>query len=218
MRKEAIHAPSSQVETTPASETEAQTTWYIECVMCKQQIRSNKPLSYDWKKTIIQDTNLGKYLVNIVRRHCRRDHPSALLWNAVPETRYTGNSRIDQVEYLIHHAMRAGGSSGDIPEKKKQQDFANVFSMRIGQSLSWLRWNKMAERRMNRFGEINALRTAIGEKIDSLHEIGLARIWSKPIWSKPFIDALASHSLEQMFNTLMLFFFEMGRYKSCPAI
>lgn len=35
------------------------------------------------------------------------------------------------------------------------------------------------------------------------------------IWSESFIDSMTTHTLVQLFNKLMLFFFEMGRYKTC---
>lgn len=185
--------------------------WSVECFVCKQRIWSNKALSYDWKNIITQDSNAGKYLVNIIRRHCRREHPLTIIWNVIPEMRYREDLDMDPGEYLIHQAMRAGGSTGFVPTEPTQLNFAIALSMRIAQSIAWLRWNKMATKTVNRLGGMSALVKATEEKLNNLFEIALARIKSTL-----FIDSLASHTLEQMYNKLMLFFFETGRYQTCP--
>ena len=185
--------------------------WSMNCFVCNHLILANKNITYDWKKGVSQDGNSGKYLVNIIRRHCQREHPETWLWNAVPETRFQVENGIPAIDYLLHQAMRAGGAFGFVPIVLSQSDFMVAFVERMASSKSWLRWHHtMVAKRLNRLGEAKTICAVASDTLDTLTERGKAKILSNS-----FCKSLQEHTLEQLFNKLMLFFYEIGRYKKC---
>jgi len=190
-----------------------ETKWSIKCCVCNKRIRTNKKLSYNLTEPISQDTNEGRYLVSILRRHSAKEHPSTPVWNSVPEKRFTTDSKTPRLEFLIHQALRAGGGAGGfVPAELKQTDFLVSFIVRISNSITWFRWNKMAPKRIARLGE----ELSLGNSAEEHLRMTLKIVYGI-IESKQFVDAMSTHSLEQLFNLLMLFFYEMGRYKRCPV-
>jgi len=168
-------------------------------------------LVYDWKKPLNQREKDGRFIVRIIRKHCEKEHPHTRLWNTVSETKTSVAERIEPVDHLVHQALRAGGSTGVIPSECTSFEFQNGFVMRMANAFSWLRWSRMTVKRLNALGEPSSLLKVARSRLDDVLQNCLAKIKSEG-----FQDTLGTFSLEQMFNELMLFFYEFGRYKSSP--
>ena len=184
----------------------------ITCLVCGKPIRVNKPLSYEWQGNISMNNSRDIYMVHTLRKHYQRQHPLIPIWNAVPESKFKDGSILPPLEYLIHQAMRAGGSNSYIPKEKTQKEFLVAFSSRMSRAISWIEWNPMVLRRLTQLGvEKTACETA-SDRLRTLLEVG-----SATINSTAFMDNAKNYTLEQLFNILMLYFSEMGRYKKCEV-
>lgn len=185
----------------------------IGCFVCGCRIWANKELSYEPKEPISMNNRHNIYMVHKIRRHYERAHPKTPLWNAVPESRFSGEHELPAIEYFLHQALRAGGPYGHVPKEATQFEFALAFSVRMNNAIRWVQWHPMAAKRLQQLGAPKAMcNDAIGI-LNKLLEVGQARIQSKA-----FFESAATHTLEQLFNILMLYFYELGRYKSCRLL
>ena len=185
--------------------------WSITCPACNKAIRTKKLVNYDFCEPVSQVGTDGQYIVRLFRQHCRAMHPDTWVWNAVPPIRIRGGDGITAFEHFLHQALKAGGLYGYIPKYLTPNEFISAFCMRIANSLSWIRWSRMMNKRLNKLQRIEALREDATDRINRLLDNGMARIMSSD-----FAKVLERHTLYQACNKLMLFFCEMGRYKHCP--
>lgn len=185
--------------------------WSITCPVCNGSIRSKKQVSYDLHEPASQVETVGKYMVRLIRQHCEAVHPNTWVWNVVVPTRIKEDDGIEPFEHFLHQALKAGALHGYIPKALTAMEFCMAFGVRIGSALSWIRWSRMMNKRLNKLQRIDALREDATCRIRKISDIVIHRIMSEN-----FASVLETHSLNQLFNKLMLFFCEMGRYRHCP--
>jgi len=183
----------------------------IRCLVCGHRIRTNKDLTYNWQDPINMNTNRNVYMVHIIRRHCQKEHPHTPVWNAVAETKFNKESKHSPIDQFIHHAMRAGGFNGYVPKDQSQVEFKLAFISRVFNAMRWVQWHVMSPKRLKELGIDKSSGTA-NDILNQMLAVGVERISSKT-----FLQSAETSTLEQLFNTLMLFFFEMGRFKTCTV-
>jgi len=185
--------------------------WSIKCPICNAVLRTKIVVNFDLCKPVSQNDRDGKYAVRLIRLHCAEKHPDTWIWHVVPPTRIREGDGISPDEHFLHQALKAGGLNGYVPKKLTKYEFSSAFCVRIGNALSWIRWSRMMNKRLNKLHRIEALREDATRRIENILDDGMARILS-PYFAK----VLETHTLDQAFNKLMLFFCEMGRYRYCP--
>ena len=189
-----------------------QSKWSLVCSACNERIRAKKVVTYDICKPVTQVGTTGKYIVRLIRRHIEMRHPDTWVWNVLPEIRVRDGDGISPAEHFLHQALKAGGANGYVPKSLARPEFYCAFSVRIGNALSWIRWSRMMNKRLNNLQQIDQLRENSARRIETILEHGLARITSSD-----FGNALENNTLNQMYNKLMLFFSQMGRYRECTV-
>jgi hypothetical protein len=74
----------------------------------------------------------------------------------------------------------------------------------------WLRWSRMTVTILNRVTRHATIRQDAERELVAIRQNGFTKIQSKQ-----FVNEMKIYTLDQLFNKLMLIFFEMGRYKKC---
>ena len=187
--------------------------WSIKCPVCNEVLRTKKLVTYDFCEPVSQVGAEGKYVVRLIRQHCEARHPDTWVWNVVAPIRIREGDGIPASEHFLHQALKAGGLNGYIPKKITRSEFCMAFCVRIGSALSWIRWSRMMNKRLNKLQRIDALREDATHHIEHILEIGVARIMSSD-----FSRVIETLTLDQAINILMLFFCQMGRYRNCPVL
>ena len=179
----------------------------FDCILCGQRVRLPKNYHYNMYDNIIQDTPGGKCVVSNVRRHCEQEHPTLWMWNALPAKT---NMEIAPLEALIHEAMKQASFDVRIPEKLCMVEFCVAFQCRIERAIDWVRWNKTCYVKLKSIRGDYSLRVTA---INILEDISIRTVTL--MQTKVFDDAMKTHTLDQLYNILQLFFCMQGRYKTC---
>ena len=182
----------------------------IACFVCGCRIWANKELSYDPKEPISMNSKHNIYMIHKIRRHYTRAHPETPLWNAVPESKFNRENGLPAIEYLIHQALRAGGAHGHVPKEATQFEFSLAFNVRMNNAIRWVQWHPMVAKRLQQLGAEKTMCDDTIGILKKLLEVGQARVMSNA-----FLELAKTRTLEQLFNILMLYFYELGRYKAC---
>ena len=185
----------------------------FKCLICNEPVHANKAFQaapYDVHSPLLQRNNTERTVVRLIREHCKKEHNVTWLWNVVPETKSDDANPIAPVDLLIHSALRAGGAHGTIPLKLTALEFVKCFSSKIETAISWLRWSRTTVTILNRVTRHASIRQDAERELVAIRRNGFTKIQSGQ-----FVNEMKIYTLDQLFNKLMLIFFEMGRYKKC---
>lgn len=188
----------------------------FQCLVCKKYISLTQDVNYDWRKPFGADTTSGRYLKRVCRRHCLNEHPKTPLWNVVynSETKYSAEMNDQPFSIFIHQAMKAGCIMGAVPVNSNRNEFTIAFKCRILSSICWIKWSQRAWDRLQQFvqdkDKQQQVRSDVILELEKVEKIGC-----KKINSDAFAEVAKNHSTESLFNELMLFFCDLGRYRKC---